>query len=334
MFIPPQYRLYVVAGVAGFLAMVVFFIVRFFADRTQNRIARRLNGQGDDSDVLVKGRNGNGNGNGNGHHSNGYKNGYSNGNGHGVGYQLDKSFNRMITGSGLNVTPEEALGYTFLAGIVLACLLYFFRPELHMLVLGAVVGMGGVLLGFALVRNRNHNRLQEQLPDAFYLLSRSLRAGLSLDQAIMLVGEQGVKPLANEFQRAGAQIRLGLPVPAALENMANRLQTLDFNAFVSTISLYQKTGGNLPLLIDRLAQQTRDRNQFRGYVRTATAMARLTAIALAGAAPLFLLAYLLFEPEYVRAFLRSQTGLLAIFVALALEIVGGLWLYRLLQIEY
>ena len=78
--------------------------------------------------------------------------------------------------------------------------------------------------------------------------------------------------LESEFRRCSAQIDLGLPVVAALQSLAARVRLLDMNALVSTLALYQSNGGNLPLLLDRLAVSCRDHNQFRTYVRSATAL--------------------------------------------------------------
>lgn len=334
--IPFENRLYLVAGGAAVLGLSVFFFIRFLFDRYNERLRRRLNGIGEEDEatsLILQARNGNGNGNGNGHR-NGNGNGHSNGNGHGLAYKIDKGFGKMVQGSGLDISPDQYLGWTFLAGVALAAGFYFLRQEISMIVVGLLVGSGILLIALYILQSRHRRKLLDQLPDAIYLLARSLRAGLSLDQAIHLVGEQGVKPIATEFARCDAQIRLGLSVPVALENMSYRLDMIDFNALVSTVGLYTKTGGNLPMLLDRLAVQVRDRNQFRGYVRTATAMGRITSICLGCAAPVFLLAYMLVQPDYVISFLNSSGGWIAMLVAFTLEVIGGVWLYRLLQIDY
>jgi tight adherence protein B len=185
-----------------------------------------------------------------------------------------------------------------------------------------------------MLQARQRRLLQNQLPDTFYLLARSLRAGLSLEQAIKLAGEEGPRPLAEEFRRASAQIQLGLSVPAALQLAAKRLQLFDFNALVATVSMYQSTGGNLALLLDRLAAATRDRNQFRNHFLAATALGRVTAIALALGAPLLALAYALWQPTFALPFFQSSAGLITLVIALGLELLGAFWLYRLLRFDY
>jgi tight adherence protein B len=248
--------------------------------------------------------------------------------------RMDSAFNRMIQFSGLEVEPGQALAFIALAAIGLAALLFVWRGELWLSVLGMLLGGGGVLTIFVILRNRYRRQLSEQLPDTLYLLARSLRAGLSLEQAIAMTGEQGSKPLSDEFRRCTAQLHLGLPVPAALASIAKRIGMLDFDVFVSTVALHYSLGGNLTVLLDRLAASVRDRNLFRGHFRTATALSRVTAIFIGIMSPLLLLYYALYPPDHVRAFFESPSGWTAVAVAGGLQIVGILWLYRLMQVEY
>src|SRR5262249_41891809 len=124
-------------------------------------------------------------------------------------------------------------------------------------------------------------RVQDQLPDAFFLMARSLRSGLNLEQSMRTVAQYGTQPLAGEFKRVSDQIDLGLAVPAAVQGMARRLNQEDFNVFVTAVTLHRNVGGNIAQLLERVATAARDRSQFRGYFRAATALARITGFAIA-----------------------------------------------------
>ncbi len=248
--------------------------------------------------------------------------------------RMDAAFERMINQSDMNLSVAQAMTIMLLLGMIFATALYLWREQIWLASIGLAIGMVIPLGFYRYFHGAYRQRLQDQLPDAFYLLARSVRAGLSLDQAIALVGEQGVKPLASEFKTCSQRIELGLPVAASVELMAARLQLLDVNAFASTIGLYHRTGGNLPLLIDRLANGARDRNQFRGHLRTTTALGRITAIGLGAAVPAILLCYALFQPEYVQPFFQSYNGLVLVVAAIVLEVVGMIWLWNLMKVDY
>ncbi|MCC6420695.1 MAG: type II secretion system F family protein [Gemmataceae bacterium] len=306
-------------GIGAALAfLTVFLVIRYFLDRRRQHMEHRLNGVNpeDASDTTMLLTNGS---------ANGEKDLFA---------RMDHGFEETIRQTGLDIKPDQALGLIALLGVACGAAMYLLREELWMGLLGVAIGMGIPLTAFIVMRGRYRKQLQEQLPDSFYLLARSVRAGLTLPQAIELAGTDGVKPLADEFKRCSAQINLGMTVGGALKLMADRVGLLDFRALVSTVTLYQHTGGNLALLLDRLAAGARDRNQFRAHFRSATALARVGAVGIGSALPLLLLGYALFQPEHIQTFFTTAVGWAMLGVAVGLELIGCVWMYQLLRVDY
>jgi Flp pilus assembly protein TadB len=257
----------------------------------------------------------------------------------GVGERVDRAFEEMITRTGLDLDGAVALAVILFSGVLLAAVVFVWRYEEEpWLAIPAFLLGAAVPLAFFWWKQRRWRRtLQSQLPDAFFLLARSLRAGRSIDQAIRLVGQQGVVPLAREFARMDRQLTLGLSLGQVLQIAAARLRLLDFNIFASVLSLHRATGGNLPSILDRLAASTRDRNQFEGQYRAATVLGRYSAgfiIALVGV----LLIYLFFfQRQWAVQFLdtsQGYVGLVMFLTAMALEAAGLLLLFWFLKHDY
>lgn len=248
--------------------------------------------------------------------------------------RIDTAFEQVIRETGLEWTAEQALGLMSLGGVVVAGFLLLWRGDLWMVALGLIIGMALPLAVYLFLRHRWRLRLQNQLPDAFFLLARSLRAGETLEQAMETVATHGTRPLAEEFRRGVERIKLGLNVPAALQGMARRLRLADFNVFVTAVTLHRNIGGNLMVLLDRVAASTRDRNQFRGYVRAATALGRITGVFIAAAAPVLFVGYSVWQPDFAARFTQSNAGIRALVVAGILEVVGAVWMYLLLRFDY
>jgi Flp pilus assembly protein TadB len=248
--------------------------------------------------------------------------------------KLDGAFENLVINTGLDLQLEQATAWIALVAVISATVFFVLRSEWWSAALGGVLGVVGVFGVFLVQRARNRWAVQEQLPDVIFMLARSARAGLSLEKSIDLIGRQRKLAIAAEFRRCHAQIELGLSVIAALQRTARRIDLLDFSALTSLIALYQTTGGNLPSLLERLAIGTREHNQFRSYVRSATALGRISAISIAAATPLFLLGYAFWQPEFGTSFFQSQQGWMLTCMCLGVELIGGVWLYRLLKIEY
>ena len=248
--------------------------------------------------------------------------------------KFDRWFDRAVYNSGLGASPAGVVAVCCLLGVVLAGGLYLWKEQLGLALFGLLAGVAVPVVAVSILQGRYKRKLQDQLPDAYYVLAGALRAGLPMEQAIELYAERGNKPLADEFKQCVGMLKLGATAHAALKKTGDRLGLLDFNLLVSTVGLYQHTGGNMAMLLDRLAASVRDRNQFRGQFRAITAQSRIVSTVMAAAVPLFLLAYVLFEPEHVEVFFRSNSGWLLLVGCVVLEIIGVFWVWRLFKIEY
>jgi len=306
-----EYMPIVVGAGVGILALAIIFLGGALAERRRVQRERRLGAA--DSGILVR---------------------------HGkveaptFSSRMNAGFETMVERTGLEANAEQVLAAMALLGVVLGGVLYLWRDSLGLAILGLILGMAIPLVVVVIMKNRQQTKIQALLPDGFYLLSRSLRAGMSLEQGIEVLGNDGPEPLAREFRRCAGSVRLGLSVTTALEMAAERIRLLDFDAFVSTVSFQQKTGGNLALMLERLAAGARDRNQFRGAFWAATAQGRITALALALAGPALILGYLIFQPQHTEVFLASPSGWLFLGVVAIMEAIGCIWIYRILKVDY
>ena len=88
------------------------------------------------------------------------------------------------------------------------------------------------------------------------------------------------------------------------------------------------------MLLDRLAAGVRDRNQFRGYVKSSTSVSRITAIFIGAAQPALMIVYLAWQPDLFMRFFESSAGWSAFGLSILLEIVGVIWLSLLLRVDY
>ncbi len=245
--------------------------------------------------------------------------------------RFDADFDRMIRGTQFGLTAEAAVGWILLAGALAAVLVYLFVPDVLAALVAFLAGASIPLVVFLANRNRRKRAIQEQLPDGCFQLARSLRSGLSLTQALRETATYLPAPLAPLYDRLAAALTLGESTPNALKRVADDAAVTEFDLLTAVIATNTESGGNLPAMLDRLAASIRDRNQFRGYFRTTTALGRLSGFFLAAAAPVTVVLYLIFQQELFLKFLDTGLGQTLLVVAVVLEIVGLAWLLYLLS---
>ncbi len=172
-----------------------------------------------------------------------------------------------------------------------------------------------------------------QLEDALGMMSSSLKAGFSITQALEKVSEQDMHPIALEFRLLIQELQLGVPIDQALDNMARRIGSEDFELVATAIITARQTGGELTETLERVAALIRERGRINAKVRALTAMGRLQALMI-GAMP-FLLLWGMYHisPGMMDSFVGSFAGVLAIGAVCLLVIGGFLTIRKITNIE-
>ncbi len=129
------------------------------------------------------------------------------------------------------------------------------------------------------------------------------------------------------------QMELGLGLVPVLETTARRLDVVDFNVFAAVLAMHRPTGGNLPTILDRLAAATRERIQFEGQYRAATAMGRVSAGFILFMVGVIMLYFFFVDREVALHFFETSTGIMLFAMAMVLEVFGGVMLFFLLRFD-
>ena len=109
-------------------------------------------------------------------------------------------------------------------------------------------------------------------------LSNSLRAGFSLTQALELIHREMPNPMAQEIRLVCQELRLGVPLEDALNNLYKRMPSEDLDLMVTAIAIIRDVGGNLTEIFDNIAHLIRERQRIQGKIRTLTAQGRFQAL--------------------------------------------------------
>ena len=245
---------------------------------------------------------------------------------------LREATEARLVRAGLSVTFGELMVVSLIGGVILLALGVVMAGIMG-LVLALVIA---VLLPVGVLQflgDRRTRAFDSQLPDVLKLLSATLRAGFSFLQGLDAVVSQVGEPMAGELRQAFMATRVGLPVEDALEAAARRIGSRDFEWVVMAVRIQREVGGNLAEILDTVAGTMTARVQLRRTIRTLTAEGRISAIILA-IMPIALgaMVFLINRP-YIDTLFNTLAGNVALLGGVTLELVGGYWLYKTVQIE-
>lgn len=183
-------------------------------------------------------------------------------------------------------------------------------------------------------RKRVVRRFEELLPEAIDYLARAIRAGHPLTSGIQMVGEELEDPLGTEFRRLFDQQRFGIPFEEALLGMCDRVELVDIRIFATSIIVQREVGGaSFGEVLDNMAETIRARFAIRREIDVYTAQGRLSGIVV-GIMPFAVaLGIYLQDPDYVRVLFEHPIGRVMAITAVVLQVVGFLWIRRIVQVE-
>jgi tight adherence protein B len=177
------------------------------------------------------------------------------------------------------------------------------------------------------------NSLSKQVGDMILLLSNYLRAGHSFIRSMELVSWELQPPLSDELKLFTKDMNLGASFTDALDDLEKRTKDEDLGLVITAIQINHQIGGNLSEILDNISFTIRERLRLKGEIKTLTAQGRMTAIVISllpvGVA--LVVSYL--NPEYMGLLFTETIGQALLIFAGLVELVGIMFIRKIIQIE-
>ncbi len=243
-------------------------------------------------------------------------------------------FDLKLERAGMSIRASEFITLHLVLVIISILGIYLFTANILLTLLVVFVI---IFAPFMIIDYRTQKRLlkfNEQLPGTLQLISGSLKAGYSFNQALAMVVEETDAPMSYEFKKVLSEIRMGLAERGALENMSRRLDTEHFRWVVMAVNIQREVGGNLVEVLETIASTIRERDTVLRQIKALTSEGRLSAIILI-ALPIVVAAFISFtNREYISMLLTNVLGLIMIGVSALLMIAGIVWILKIVRVEY
>lgn len=247
--------------------------------------------------------------------------------------QISDNVRRDIQLSGLNIKPEEFVVLWFFIVLIPTVLCFTFTLDFLRVVAVMLIGL---LLPPVYVRGKVRSQralFQQQFGDALMIISNALRSGSSFQNALDHVAMEMPDPLGREFATAVREIKLGVNVEEALDNVAQRMQSEDLKLMATAVVVQQQVGGNLAQIMDTISKTIRDRLSVARMIQTLTAQGRLSGM-IVGALPIGLLVVLsLLSPGYFDPLFSSLFGRMLLGLGAIMELLGFFCIRKLIDIR-
>ena len=248
-----------------------------------------------------------------------------------VSNRINTEFDRVMIQSNVDISPTTLLMLCLLSGIVVGGLILVFQEN----PLTAAVGLGAgslfPLLYVVFARIQRQRLMTQQLPSMIEELARAAKTGRSIDQCCAMVAEDTPEPLGSELRVCVRRMQMGEDIASSMRDLPDRTGLIALNILVTSLGVHQQTGGDLVMVLERLAQTIRDRLLFLGRLRAATIGSRWTAILMIALPPIIITFFMFRDTNYLNQLLSTYWGRALTTSAAILDLVGAVWVLSILR---
>jgi tight adherence protein B len=201
------------------------------------------------------------------------------------------------------------------------------------LMLGLLAGIGMPHFVIGKMIKRRLTKFTANFPDAIDLMVRGLRSGLPITETLGIVSTEVPGPVGAEFRTVADKMKIGRTMEAALQDVADRMGTPEFQFFVITLAIQRETGGNLAETLSNLSEVLRKRAQMKLKIKAMSSESKASAY-IVGALPfvVFTLVYMM-NPQYMGGFFTDPRLIMVGAGGMVWMAIGGFIMAKMVSFE-
>lgn len=220
-----------------------------------------------------------------------------------------KSLDAALVQAGLSISKKQFWIFSALFAVLITALVALSGKGMFVTIMAAIISLLG-LPKFILKRMimRRQKKFLSELADALEAMTRLLRAGMPVSEAIKMVAREFQGPIGDEMGRIFDQQKIGVSLPEAVQESARRMPLPEMQMFATAVTIQAQTGSSLSEILEGLAKVIRARFRLKRKVQALSSEAKSSAMII-GALPVFVAAAMYFiNPDYIGVLFWHPTG--------------------------
>ncbi len=244
------------------------------------------------------------------------------------------SVERRLLGAGFGIGQFAFLAIVIVAGLIGFLLIIELVPRATWpALLGACIAAylpWFIVTEIAVFRAR---RFEEKLVDTIDLIVGALQAGEVPDRALASAADLSDEPVRSELEELVSRLGLGMAIERATARIMTRYDCEGAQLFAQTLIAKWQTGGDLAPVLISVNAILRERLRLRLRLKGQLAGASLSAIMIAILPYLLIPFFLWRQPRWVDHLVEHPMGPQLLFGAMLLQLLGFLWLRRIMKVR-
>ena len=232
----------------------------------------------------------------------------------------------------IRVKPKRVAMYFVMAPVIFAALGYLMFPvefRLLGLLTGGVFGFLGPSIYIKTVTERRKSKFEEQLVDGLMMLSSSLKGGASIIQALEVLVEDMPDPISQEFSILLGENKMGISLEEAFGHLYERMPSVALRSMITAILLARETGGNLPVIFNRIVTTIRENRKIKQNIDNLTLQGKIQGTVMTLLPIGFAVVVTSANPRFFDQMFKTDIGRILMMYAFFSELAGAFFIWKI-----
>ena len=175
--------------------------------------------------------------------------------------------------------------------------------------------------------------IENDLLSAIIIMNNAFKSGLNIMQAVDVVKNELSGPIQDEFKRISIDIEYGLTLETVFERFYNRVRIEDIKYITSSLSLINKTGGNIVRVFNAIEKNFYDKKKIKDEMNSLTSSSIFMFRMLVFMPLILILIIYTLNPSYFAPFFTHILGRIMLGVIILLFIVYVYIIKKVLKVK-
>ena len=164
-------------------------------------------------------------------------------------------------------------------------------------------------------------------------MNNSFKSGRNIMQAIETVKDELSGPIAEEFKKISLDISYGLSLDVVFNRFYNRVKIEDAKYIASSLTLLNKTGGNIVKVFSMIEQSFFEKKKLNDELDSLTASSRFMFKTLVALPIVFVVLISILNKDYFKPLITSALGFAILFIIVLIYIAYIIVIKKVLKVN-
>lgn len=180
---------------------------------------------------------------------------------------------------------------------------------------------------------KKRKKIEEDLLKAIIMMNNSFKSGRNIMQAVEVVKEELEGPISDEFKKIYLDMTYGLGVEVVFDRFYNRVKLEDAKYITSSLTLLNKTGGNIVRVFGTIEKNFFDKKKLKQEMQSLTSASIFVFRILCFLPFIFILLIYLLNPTYFNPIFTTTIGRIILVLVILLYVFYIMVIKKVLEVR-